>query len=140
MLARQRILLIDLVLQVLLPLVQHLQLASELQNGFLGRIFLCLAPAKPAQAPAAHVGVDPRHPGQLCTHVAYSMRPGDSCRAPGGLSGSQIAGEGWGTIERGLYVLLGRAGRGTIGWVGGIRGGVQRWRGYVLGSEGCLGG
>ena len=55
--SRQRILLIHLILQVLLPLVQQLKLASKLEDGLLWRLLLRLATAKPAQAPAAHVEV-----------------------------------------------------------------------------------
>lgn len=50
----QRVLLFHLVLQVLLPLVQQLQLLPQLENGFFGRILLGLTTAEPAETPARH--------------------------------------------------------------------------------------
>lgn len=52
---RERILLVRLILQMRLPLVEHLQLGAQLQNSLLGRILLLLGPSsKPAEAPARH--------------------------------------------------------------------------------------
>jgi hypothetical protein len=57
MLPRDRVLLVHLVLQVLLPLRQHLQRAAQAQDGILRAVlFLCCITApKAAEAPARHL-------------------------------------------------------------------------------------
>ena len=56
-LPRYRILLVHLVLQVLLPLRQHLQRAPQAQNGILGAVLFLRSVAAPkaTKSPARHV-------------------------------------------------------------------------------------